>query len=43
MHKSSSTCVTAKHASVTNQTPEEYNTKEDQFLLFKWNVSPMKL
>lgn len=32
MHKTSSTCGTAKHTSVTDQAPEEYNKKKIDYI-----------
>lgn len=34
MHKSSSTSIAAKHASVTNQAPVEYNERITLFFFF---------
>ena len=45
VHKSSSTCIAAKHTSVANETPEEHNKKKINLFLSKtiWNrISIMK-
>lgn len=35
VHKSSSTCIAAKHTSVANETPEEHNKKKINLYLSK--------